>query len=335
MSEHIHNVHLYDEELLLAQEGEVSSRHGRRIRDHLRGCQACRARRAALEDTLAELRDAHREIVDTQVPPISVVRGVLRARLADAAEKQSRAGSWWRFLQFAPVMRGAAIACAIGLLAVTAARFLFPRSVARVSYAQTAEVDDRTAVPDRGLTPGAARTVSLEEICAMAHEEVELDVPDPLRERVFQEYGIANALASEYEIDYLIAPGLGGTEDIHNLWPEPYKLKTWNAHVKDDLEEHLHQLVCAGKLDLPTAQKEIATDWIAAYKKYFHNDRPVAGSVASSASWRKNVELRGQGKARLSVPDSFYIRIPAIKERFRTDDPGCQSLICGGRSHLT
>jgi hypothetical protein len=29
-------------------------------------------------------------------------------------------------------------------------------------------------------------------------------------------------------------------------------------------------------LDLSEAQREIATDWIAAYKKYFHNDAPLA-----------------------------------------------------------
>jgi hypothetical protein len=27
-------------------------------------------------------------------------------------------------------------------------------------------------------------------------------------------------------------------------------------------------MVCAGDIDLPTAQKAIASDWIAAYKKY-------------------------------------------------------------------
>jgi hypothetical protein len=42
------------------------------------------------------------------------------------------------------------------------------------------------------------------------------------------------------------------------------------------LEERLHQLVCDGELDLPTAQRDIATDWIVAYKKYFHTDRPLA-----------------------------------------------------------
>jgi hypothetical protein len=69
---------------------------------------------------------------------------------------------------------------------------------------------------------------------------------------------------------------LGGVEEIHNLWPEPYTSPGWNAHMKDALEEHLHQLVCAGKLDLSTAQRDIATDWISAYKKYFHTDKPLS-----------------------------------------------------------
>jgi hypothetical protein len=60
------------------------------------------------------------------------------------------------------------------------------------------------------------------------------------------------------------------------------------VHVKEALEEHLHQLVCAGKVDLGTAQKDISTDWIAAYKKYFHTDKPVDGrvvSVGAGAGW--------------------------------------------------
>ena len=102
-----------------------------------------------------------------------------------------------------------------------------------------------------------------------------------MRQKVFQEYGIRNAHADDYEIDYLIAPGLGGTEDIHNLWPDPRRNHTWNSYVKDALEERLHQLVCARELDLSTAQHDIATDWIAAYKKYFHTDRPLAYSRMS------------------------------------------------------
>ena len=110
----------------------------------------------------------------------------------------------------------------------------------------------------------------------MAHKEVVGEASTSLRQEVLQKYGIVNAQASDYEIDYLIAPGLGGVEDIHNLWPKPYTSRRWNAYVKDALEEHLQQLVCAGELDLSTAQRDIATDWIAADKKYFHTHRPLS-----------------------------------------------------------
>jgi hypothetical protein len=135
---------------------------------------------------------------------------------------------------------------------------------------------ERGTEPNPTLTPGATRRVTISDVCSMAHEEVVGEVSASLRQEVFQEYGIANARPDEYEVDYLIAPGLGGVEEIHNLWPEPYRSRTWNAHVKDALEERLHEMVCAGQLDLSTAQREIATDWIAAYKKYFQTDRPLA-----------------------------------------------------------
>jgi hypothetical protein len=64
-----------------------------------------------------------------------------------------------------------------------------------------------------------------------------------------------------------LALSIGGSNSIKNLWPESYRT-VWNAHVKDRLEDRLHALVIGGKLDLETAQREIATDWIAAYKKY-------------------------------------------------------------------
>ena len=81
--------------------------------------------------------------------------------------------------------------------------------------------------------------------------------------------------AREYELDYLITPELGGSDDRRNLWPERYSSGQWNARVKDELEQLLPRLVCAGTLPLATAQREMATDWVAAYKKYFHTDRPL------------------------------------------------------------
>ena len=101
-------------------------------------------------------------------------------------------------------------------------------------------------------------------------------VPVALQRRVFDEYGIRAAAPGAYEVDYLITPALGGADDIHNLWPQAYTATVWNAQVKDALEDHLRDLVCDGQLDLATAQREIATNWIEAYKKYFHTDRPLA-----------------------------------------------------------
>jgi hypothetical protein len=57
-------------------------------------------------------------------------------------------------------------------------------------------------VPNRSLTPGATRPVAVRDVCLMAHEEVVKDVPVALRQRVFQEYGIANEDADKYEVDF-------------------------------------------------------------------------------------------------------------------------------------
>jgi hypothetical protein len=100
-------------------------------------------------------------------------------------------------------------------------------------------------------------------------------VPVALQRKVFEEYGIAGVNPRAYEVDYLVTPALGGADDIHNLWPHSYAATVWNAQVKDELEDRLRDMVCDGSLDLGEAQREIATDWIAAYKKYFHTDRPL------------------------------------------------------------
>ena len=100
-------------------------------------------------------------------------------------------------------------------------------------------------------------------------------MPPAIRQRVFQAYGIAGAEPREYEVDYLVTPALGGADDIHNLWPQSYSSTVWNAEVKDAFEDRLREMVCDGTLDLAEAQQEIAGNWIAAYKKYFHTDHPL------------------------------------------------------------
>jgi hypothetical protein len=113
------------------------------------------------------------------------------------------------------------------------------------------------------------------DICSIRHDEVVRPVSSILQQRVFQEYGLRDAPVQNYEVDYLISPGLGGTDDIRNLWPRPRYNTTWNSFIKDQLEDYLHQAVCNGKVSLATAQQDVATDWISAYKKYFHTEQPV------------------------------------------------------------
>jgi hypothetical protein len=62
--------------------------------------------------------------------------------------------------------------------------------------------------------------------------------------------------------------GIGGADSRENLWPESRDTQPWNAGVKDRLENYLHVEVCAEHIAVAQAQKEIATDWVAAYRKY-------------------------------------------------------------------
>jgi len=49
----------------------------------------------------------------------------------------------------------------------------------------------------------------------------------------------------------------------------------WNAHLKDALENRLLDLVCAGKVNLETAQHQIASNSIKAHKKYIAKSPPA------------------------------------------------------------
>jgi hypothetical protein len=143
-------------------------------------------------------------------------------------------------------------------------------------------------LPEPDLTPGATRPISTNQVCTPGPPDQMATIPMTVRQAVFHEYGMDRSQPREYEVDHLITPELGGTDDIRNLWPEPYATTEWNAHVKDELENRLRQMVCDGKLDLPTAQRDIATNWISAYQKYFHTEKPL--SSVSIVIWEPERE---------------------------------------------
>jgi hypothetical protein len=66
-------------------------------------------------------------------------------------------------------------------------------------------------------------------------------------------------------VDHLISLELGGSNDIKNLWPQPYYPRP-GAHEKDVLENWLHRQVCVGNITIERAQQAIAQDWYTAYQ---------------------------------------------------------------------
>ena len=152
-------------------------------------------------------------------------------------------------------------------------------------------------LPKPSLTTGATLPVTAADLSVPGYTKRVRDVPQAVKEKVFAEYGITRRAPREYEVDHLISLELGGSNSIRNLWPQSYLTQPWNAHVKDRLENKLHALVVSGQLDLPTAQRMIATDWIAAYKKVFHTDQPLSkqvGGAKSSAAPRRTLARRAR-----------------------------------------
>ena len=139
--------------------------------------------------------------------------------------------------------------------------------------------------PDSSKTPGDTLDVTKDDICVPGYSSKVRNVPQSVKEQAYSDYGITHRAKGQYEIDHLISLELGGSNSLRNLWPQSYLTKPWNAHVKDALENRLHQEICSGKIDLKQAQREISGDWIAAYKKRFPD---LSGGSSSSGGRAAN-----------------------------------------------
>ena len=131
------------------------------------------------------------------------------------------------------------------------------------------------------ITPGATFSVTVAEICRPGYASSVRNVPQSEKAAVYGEYGIASHRSGQYEVDHLISLELGGSNAIANLWPEPNDHPRGYLNSKDIIENRLHALVCAHDIALATAQRLIATDWVAEYHR-LEGRWPSAPSTPSS-----------------------------------------------------
>jgi hypothetical protein len=164
-------------------------------------------------------------------------------------------------------------------------------------------------MPDRKLTPGMALPVTAAQVCSSGYAGRARNVPSSEKEAVYARYGVEH-VPYKHEVDHLISLEVGGSNDIHNLWPEPYAGR-WGARTKDVLENELHDLVCSGQLSLASAQHQEATNWVAAYRRYV--GRPPSGGG-------------GGGGGGTSAGGYYASSYPTASTIYCADDPAWQSL---------
>lgn len=98
------------------------------------------------------------------------------------------------------------------------------------------------------------------------------NVPDSEKHQVEVQYGLApKGYDGTLEIDHIVSLELGGSNDIASLYPEKAILPAGEPgfHIKDKLENKLHDFVCDGTMILRSVQKQIAANWQGLYKKVF------------------------------------------------------------------
>lgn len=261
------DLHLSDQQLLLDVDGELSGHDKKCVEQHLSACWKCRARRQQLEKAISDFVLSQEREFDSALPPLAGPRALLKARLAQIHTNNRRSH---RLRRLGRSVWAATAACCVIAFGV----FLW-----NIEHHKSFRPAPVVSMPDSRVTPGATILESRTQVCTQNNANNK-PVPLAIRRKVFDEYGIKGAAPQFYEVDYLVTPALGGSDDIHNLWPQSYSA-VWNARVKDELEDRLREMVCNGSVSLPEAQQEIAADWIGAYKKYFRTDRPLP-SMASN-----------------------------------------------------
>jgi hypothetical protein len=172
------------------------------------------------------------------------------------------------------------------------------------------------AVQDPVLTPGVTSSAVTQEnihstICVSGYTATVRNVSSATKARVYAEYGITSHAPGSYEVDHLIPLELGGSNDIENLWPEPYTGAD-NAHDKDHWENALHAMVCNGEMSLAEAQQKIVQWWLLLGATASNSSSPSGGgSPTQNNSPRTGSSGSGSSSGTSVHPGSYCAPVGA------------------------
>jgi hypothetical protein len=155
----------------------------------------------------------------------------------------------------------------IAIRALIFALWLLP--LASVAFCQAHyRQHEQALLNDPAFTPGATLPQDTKDVLCSPdfHTGDVRAVSEATKQQACRIYGVdeEQCTGQFYEIDHLISLELGGSNDIENLWPQPYAPKP-GAREKDKVENWLHRRVCSGQITLAAAQDAIAQDWYAVY----------------------------------------------------------------------
>lgn len=137
-----------------------------------------------------------------------------------------------------------------------------------LALALLTQAADLPLVPNDKLTPGAIATLDTVKVCQVGYSATVRKTTAAMKARVYQRYGVVNQQGAA-EVDHRVPLSLGGADVERNLWPESYLTVPWNAHVKDRLENYVHQRVCVQRtMTLLEGQRLFEGDWTRAYRDY-------------------------------------------------------------------
>jgi hypothetical protein len=128
----------------------------------------------------------------------------------------------------------------------------------------------RGPLPDPACTPGAYfASATTNRVCHSGYAGRVRNVSQATKDAVYAAYGLTRHFdGADGEVDHLVSLELGGSNVRANLFPEAAR-PVPGSHQKDRLENRLHAEVCSRQISLRPAQREIAQNWVAVYRREF------------------------------------------------------------------